>query len=341
MKKILILSIASFLCQYCKAVNLIAVKGISGTSFFKNIDSAIYYANAGDTLYLPGGGFNISSPIGKEVHIIGAGSDLDSSNATNATVINAINFNVNSSNSSVEGCYITNNIISAKNLNNISISRCNVTYGMKIDSFCTNFTIKENVFTNGLGYANLTYCSQSLYGLGSSHLISNNIFRAGVFIHNSIVRNNILFGYNNASSGCFSVNGNNNLYENNIIGMANGSNCILKNNIIGSVIPTIDVYNNQSINNYYFNYNTYIIFTGGLAYTNNINDYHFAPSNYTGLNFATLGTNGTEIGIFGGAFPMKAGQVPFNPHFQEAIINSSTNPDGTLKIQLKVASQER
>jgi hypothetical protein len=251
MKKILILSIASFLCQYCKAVNLIAVKGISGTSFLKNIDSAIYFANAGDTLYLPGGGFNISNPIAKAIHIIGAGCDLDSSNATNATVLNAINFSLNSSNSSVEGCYITNNIISAKNLNNIKISRCTITSGMKIDSFCTNFTIKENVFTNGLGYANSTYCSQSLYGLGSSHLISNNIFKGDVVSYNSTLRNNIFESNSNPIYyNCSGVGGDNNIYENNNcrFGFGYRNNCIFRNNInLGSSPNSIDANNNQSI----------------------------------------------------------------------------------------------
>jgi hypothetical protein len=340
MKKILILSIVSLLCQICNAVNLIAVKGNSGTSFYKNLDSAIYFANAGDTLYLPGGGFNINNPIAKELHIIGAGCFLDSANATGISVINYFNFTNGSSNSSVEGCYVNSLVDIDSNLSNLKFVR-NLLKGIRCKYSCANISIIENVILSNC-LTTSTGCEYSIYLQGSNHLISNNIIKGVSWQNYSTVKNNYLDFYGIAYTGSSTVQGNNNVYENNIgrITTYNSyvTNSIFKNNInIGIGINSIDAYNNQSFTNFFLSSIVDSLFINPTPNPFIVSDYQLKPNSI----YKTLGTNGTEIGIFGGAFPMKAGQVPFNPHFREAVINASTNSNGSLNIKLKVASQER
>ncbi|MBK7853102.1 MAG: hypothetical protein IPJ66_18780 [Bacteroidetes bacterium] len=62
MKKIiLILAILYLQVLHLNAQNLIAVQNVGQSTFYSNIDSAITYAQAGDTIYFPGGNFNLGS----------------------------------------------------------------------------------------------------------------------------------------------------------------------------------------------------------------------------------------------------------------------------------------
>lgn len=51
------------------------------------------------------------------------------------------------------------------------------------------------------------------------------------------------------------------------------------------------------------------------------------------------GTDGTDIGIYGGAFPWKEGSIPINPHIQTKTISSTTDPSGNLPVNIKVMTQ--
>ena len=52
------------------------------------------------------------------------------------------------------------------------------------------------------------------------------------------------------------------------------------------------------------------------------------------------GTDGTDIGIHGGAFPWKQGAIPSNPHFQSIQIAPKTDTNGNLNVKIKVAAQD-
>ena len=53
------------------------------------------------------------------------------------------------------------------------------------------------------------------------------------------------------------------------------------------------------------------------------------------------GTDGTDIGIYGGLFPWKEGSVPFNPHIQTKTIGNITDGNGNLQINIKVKAQDQ
>ena len=67
---------------------------------------------------------------------------------------------------------------------------------------------------------------------------------------------------------------------------------------------------------------------------NYTHDYHLqAPTTY-------LGTDGTQVGIYGGTFPYKEGAVPLNPHIQLKNIAPTTDANGDLQIQIQVKAQD-
>ena len=49
--------------------------------------------------------------------------------------------------------------------------------------------------------------------------------------------------------------------------------------------------------------------------------------------------DGTDIGLYGSGSPYKPGAVPFNPHFRAAVIAPSTNANGDLPVNIRVAAQ--
>ena len=67
------------------------------------------------------------------------------------------------------------------------------------------------------------------------------------------------------------------------------------------------------------------------------NDYHL-QADCEGKN---AGKDGTDMGIYGGAFPWKEGSIPFNPHYQRINISPTTDNNGNLNVNIKVAAQER
>ena len=112
MKKIILIFIAilSFISNIGKAQNLIAVQNGGNPAFYTNLDTAITYAQNGDTVYIPGGVFNLGTSyhINKQIHIIGVGHYNDSCQATGITYIslNDLYLEDGSDESSIEGIYL-------------------------------------------------------------------------------------------------------------------------------------------------------------------------------------------------------------------------------------------
>ena len=66
-------------------------------------------------------------------------------------------------------------------------------------------------------------------------------------------------------------------------------------------------------------------------------NFHLRP----GCLGKNAGTDGTDLGIYGGSFPWKNGSLPPNPHIQTKNISSATDPIGNLNVNIKVKAQER
>ena len=75
----------------------------------------------------------------------------------------------------------------------------------------------------------------------------------------------------------------------------------------------------------------FISYTAGTGYPF-LDNYHL-KNTCVGKN---AGTDGTDVGIYGTSQPTSEGWVPSNPHIYFKQIDSQTGTNGTLKIQVKV-----
>ncbi|MDA3819351.1 MAG: hypothetical protein PF590_02640 [Candidatus Delongbacteria bacterium] len=53
-----------------------------------------------------------------------------------------------------------------------------------------------------------------------------------------------------------------------------------------------------------------------------------------------LGTDGEQIGVYGGLFPLKEAFMPQNPHVISKIIEHNTNESGNLPVEFDVSAQD-
>ncbi|MFZ1610599.1 MAG: hypothetical protein WAT52_05995 [Chitinophagales bacterium] len=321
--------------------NLIAVQNGDTPEYFTNLDSAISHSESGDTLFLPGGNYSSAIYIDKELHIIGAGysTEADTSNATGMTLIYRITYISGADNSSLTGVKISDEIVvgndaATSNVSNILIKRCHIVLGVQfLGSEANNFIFIENkIGSHSTGSSSLSIDFFS----SINHLLLNNVIQAKVNNANYCEFKNNIFLY---ASCCY--------------GSALGTSyCIFSNNIFmgysGGTTPLgggADVfYNNlfagysttSTTNIYYSNFSAlitevFVDYTYGLE-----NDFHLLPD-CIGVN---AGTDGTDLGIYGGAFPWKDGGLPNNPHIYYKNIGSATNEDGNLDVNIKVSAQD-
>jgi hypothetical protein len=346
MKKLIIILLANICISTLFSQGFIAVQNNSEPILFLSLDSAINYASNGDTIFIPGGSFNVAENISKCIHFIGVGHNQDSCVATNKTFISGnINLIAGADGGSMTGLYILGevnfgNTPSSGCANNYSIMRCRI----------------SNISSQGIGYSyspvnnifneNIIITSVDFRG-GQYNFLFNNILsylnQVGSYC---TIKNNIFLGwpYNLYAGGSYS-NFNTCLFENNIFLGGNVfyniqlfSNNVFNNNIFQSYCDFPFNYSNIGSNNI-FNQNVVNIFVninGPFTNFEYINDYHL-QSNSPGKN---AGTDGTDIGIYGGLYPWKDGSIPFNPHIQQKTVSGTTDQNGNLNVNIKVEAQD-
>lgn len=78
-------------------------------------------------------------------------------------------------------------------------------------------------------------------------------------------------------------------------------------------------------------------------FVNPSNPYNFAQFPLADFHLnnpaSYLGTDGTQIGLFGGSKPFKQGGLPENPHIRYKNIAPQTDNNGLLSIDIKVGAQ--
>jgi hypothetical protein len=335
---------------------------------YTTIQAAHNAASAGDTLYIHGSPTEYAAAdIEKQLTIIGEGA-LPDKNFAFRTAIYSLTFKFNATNtvsssgSRVYGCYFSYGIILGTNsagtvaVNNITIQRNR-----------TDYILLQGTGTNGTA---------------SSHtgiLISNNVIYAiqGGVLHNSIIRNNIIgevTALGNQSIGSWSLI-NNFIYgrlwqnrsaviSNNIVYTGNSdpfglggyyneyctitNNCII--NISGVTLSNSDIiYGTNNGGNNLLNVDPLFVNTNSdlqsYSYT-----YPAEGSPMANLNLQpnspclAYGTDGTDLGIYGGAVPFFEGTpadsryryfpMPWIPAVLDMNIqNGSILPNGTLSVQ--------
>lgn len=334
MKKTLLI-LASIAIAITMNAQVIALHSNTGVQIFKGnsaLGDAYAAAQNADTLYLSGHTFSPPPAFDKQLTIFGAGHYMDSTLATGKTFINGnIILSENADGFYLEGVELTGNFSFSTNqaVDYVIIKRCKINGSFSVvgnlTNPSTNLSLIGNVFISSLNIQNAI-----------NVFISNNIIAQTIGGTNgNVISNNIIL-YSNSSSSVYYINGNSNTLENNIfIGyrISNGMGNVYRNNLF--VSPTQLYGTTPTTIGNYINIPQANIFVNQTGTTfDYAHDYHLqAPNTY-------LGTDGSEVGIYGGLFPYKEGAVPLNPHIRVKNIASATDSNGDLNIQIQVAAQE-
>jgi len=313
-----------------RAQGLIAVQNGNSPKFFQQVDDAITNSADGDTIYIPGGTWNIGQQINKRLHLIGVGYHPDSTKVTFPTTLNGIvTLAAGADDASFTGIYLKSGLISLEGINSITVSRCRISEHLSFSTFDANFSFNENIIECTI-YGNSTNESATNFSF-LNNIISSSFYTDGVFppFINSSIKNNIFYGSPYTQYSLFE----NNIFMNSAY-FSMVTNSSAKNNLFVlenpfQYAPTDGFYNNivaQDQNSIFINIT-------GAIYTN---DYHLQAT-CPGKN---AGTDGTDIGIYGGIYPWKAGSVPANPHFQSLKISPTTDTNGNINVKIKVAAQD-
>lgn len=305
---------------------------------FTGVDAfvdAVDAASSGDTLYLSGNTFNSSTTISKQLTIYGSGVFPDSTYYTGKTILSdKIYLDENASGSTVEGVEFAARIETDNNvsLNNLTLKYCKfsgITISGNLTNPSKNLIFINNISTTSIDFSNVQYAQiynnvWRMSGSTSPLTISNSVIANNIFTYgtNNVNVAGIIGSYNTIKNNYFNnsrytstagINGEYNEVKNNIFNLANpsfGSDPIYSENILGLstniFVNLSDVYNS---------------------------DYNLInPEEY-------IGDDNTQIGLYGGLYPFKAGAVPSNPHFIQSYIGNHTTNDGMLHIDIKVEAQ--
>lgn len=343
MKKLIFIAVILFSFLSLETTNaqnpITTLEHTGTTTIFYGQNSLVDAYNAsvsGDYLYLSTGYFNAPNSITKGVKIIGAGHFPDSVNiAKRTTIMSGLSINAGSDSLRLEGLFINGDITYAtsSSINYVKVIRCrisNANFNSSSTSSSKNNCSFEECFINGsISFYHfgvnllIKHCilTEVITFIDGGALIDGNIFmRSGYSplqnVNSSAIRNNIFF--NIESTGwpvLLSSNGNNvtnNLFVSPTVNFSANSN---GNNYTG--VAQSSIFLNQSGNS--------------IDYTH---DYHLkSPTSY-------LGTDGTQVGLYGGATPFKEKGLPSNPQILKKGIGTQTDNNGNLQINFNVKAQD-
>ncbi len=322
--------------------NLIAVQNGGEPKFYTELDLAITNAQNGDTVYLPGGTFSLTVTIDKRLHIIGVGFNPDSK-VTLPTILNG-NFSLISgaSSGSLTGVRCISAIRFTESITNYTVERVK-SPGINFDQNESSYNIfKESI----IGY--IHNGNNTKYNMYLNNIIEGqigNLADNGTSEYCTYKNNLFLYrGFHDSNTWYTStsiINVSNSLFENNII---MGDSILFWNGYVHTFNNSSNTFNNNIFVDNFIPSDSYPCYKNLVKQTPNsifVNeagkDYHLQSSS-PGKN---AGKDGTDIGIYGGAFPWKEGSIPFNPHFQQVQVSPKTDANGNLNVNIKVAAQER
>lgn len=340
MKKLpIILCLFIIASSTLNAQKLVALHSAGTISFFSGnnaLQNAYSAATNGDTLYLPGASYTPPANFDKSLTIYGTGHYVDSTLTTGKTFINgSVTLNENADLFYLEGVEITGNFTVSTNhsVNNVIIKRCKINGTFNalgdLSNPTSNLSLIGNVLMNRINLENIQNA------LLSNNIISNT-FQGS---NGNMISNNIVMGFIWGSSMDYLFSGNNNTLNNNIFlweGYAAnvaGSGNIFNNNLYVEPAPDYGTAATNSGNHTGIPQTAIFVNQTGTTF-NYTHNYHLqSPTSY-------LGTDGSQVGIYGGTFPYKEGAVPLNPHIQLKNIAPTTDANGDLQIQIQVKAQD-
>ncbi len=298
------------------------------------MSSSLIPASSGDTIYMEGSTVSYGDiSISKQLTVIGAGYFLDQNDSTSWNNLRPLINNISISSSFIKliGLGFNSIVVPTHNLvfNNFSIFRCNFNL------------ILYSIGGGGVAtFNNLEILSSWIYGsdlfsLGSGEAISLN--------NNARIQNNIILGrlnnysYNIVNNNVFnstqSLTFTCNEFKNNIIRQAAQTaaiSCALSaftNNIAptaaqfpaGYITSNLVITESQQINTVFVN----------TATNTDDSDYQLRPAYRVGTATpSNLGADGTERGVYGGAYPYTKSGIGPIPVIYKVNTNGVANQSG-------------
>ena len=341
---LLVLSMLILLVISSNAQRVVALHSATGVTLFTGVNpfvDAYTAAQPGDTIYLSGGSFANPPLMDKRLLIFGAGYHPTGAAVTNPTLLTgAFNLGDNADNLMIQGVQFMAGIHAGNNVpvTFITIKRSRIDGGIHFQGTratpSTNNAFVECVIIGDVNLHNVTNSSIT------NSIVQNQIVNS----YSNSFMNNILLGASWSQfwgSHIIFMHPFNNLISNNVVlgSMANMAVQISEgnqffNNLFESSAPHLG--NSPIATGNFLNVpaaNIFVSHTGSaFSYASNFNLQ--AP-------LTRLGTDGTQVGIFGGMFPFKPNGIPQNPHISVRNISPQTTPDGKLNVEVTVSAQDR
>jgi hypothetical protein len=337
-----IFTIAALICSLSGFTATITVSNlITSPAQYTDVNSAINDAQPEDTIQVYGSGISYGDiTLNKPLHLIGSGFGVSVK-----SIFSTLTIGFQAEGSTISGFFLANYIHNISGgFHNLLIENCYIP-NVSFNSACSNVIVKNCTLgsANGLGDDDSIVFSNNIF-IGTITGWSNNGlgFNDGNPLSQPeslpvIVQNNVFLGD-------FNVSGDNLIFINNVFQLiegqyfnaANGSNncwgCIFQNNL--TFCPSCDISTIQ-----------------GMIVSDNLENQPdpfvlnapvWQDSDFN-LNASSLGNNygteGTDVGVFGGSFPYPAGSeygglllgLPIITFFN--ILNPIIQENGQLQIQ--------
>lgn len=326
---------------------------------FTDLQVAVDSASAGDTVYVSGSPNNYGViTLRKQLVLIGAGFHPDNqweypsrlhSIGLELAYDPYPNLVSSPAGSVITGFYIDAGIYNYPGgIDNITIARNNVgsiSLGGCDDNYTTGWKIYNNICAS---------ISGDQYGYHNNIIISNNIMTGSYALQqfqtsSVLISNNLFYGSNNPlTNGSLSgsVVTNNIFYGYNIGGGYDPSYCIFNNNISYGGTYMEFIFGTNTGGGNFVNVDPEFVNAPCCTFpTNYGGDFHLMASS-VGKN---AGTDGTDIGIYGGMYPFPwGGEDPYQysappkiPQVLEMNLQNVALPqNGTLNVQVKARKQD-
>jgi hypothetical protein len=312
---------------------------------FTSLQAAINAASPGDTIYVSGSPASYgNAEIFKRLTLIGAGYNPNNQfqfPSTTGTIKlrmgTAMEGNTNPSETEITGLIIST-LQAENNINGIVLNRNEILSSI---NFYYNIVVKDWVIKNNI-INDIQYASKV-----TNFVIHNNIFKGRLHEFNSptISISNNIFTFKTGAHAFVMDNVNyaivtNNIYYGKTTDKCNY--CTFNNNIsFGSTYTTFKYANNTGENNLE-NINPLFVHVPETDYKAD-HDYHLQSASQ-GKN---KGTDGKDIGIYGGMFPFPGGAnrpwqtspMPAVPQVVKMNVKNSVLPvNGTLQVEIEAIS---
>lgn len=322
------------LCISAKSQNLIARHSEGSVFFYTTPSAAVSSAINGDTIYIPAGSYPGFS-VNVSIVVFGVGYDVDSTSVTGKTYISSI-VNVYASNCRFEGLQLNSGVNIQGSVSNTTLTRCFIGSTLSLSAGSTGATVYNNILyvTQGNGSQNNLFCN-------------NLVFTYITNIDYSIIKNNTFLYEGLEPISGFEFNEiSNNIFLNDSYSAGGSNNSLFYHNLFCN-LPIGDLpcdgfpYNNTNlcIDNLSGadEFSLFNDYTEGLLQANYFQNDLQASAGSVIIN---AGTDGTDLGIYGGTFPWKDGGLPQNPHIFLIGIPSVSYDNGMLDVEIKVNAQE-